>query len=65
MRVTINGEAKDFPSPLSLFQLLETLGLDPRKIALERNLEIVPRSNYPRTNVSDGDELEIVHETDS
>lgn len=61
MRVTINGEARDFPSPLSLLQLLESLGLDPRKIALERNLEIVPRSNYPRTNVSDGDELEIVH----
>jgi thiazole synthase len=61
MRVTINGEPRDFPAPLPLLQLLETLGLDPRKIALERNLEIVPRSNYPQTEVSDGDQLEIVH----
>lgn len=61
MRVTINGEPREFPAPLPLLQLLETLGLDPRKIALERNLEIVPRSTYPQTEVSDGDELEIVH----
>lgn len=61
MRVTINGEAREFPAPIPLLQLLETLGLDPRKIALERNLEIVPRSSYPVTDVADGDQLEIVH----
>jgi thiazole synthase len=61
MRVTINGEPRDFSAPLTLFQLLDDLGFDARKIALERNLEIVPRSAYRETAVEDGDELEIVH----
>ena len=61
MNVTINGEARAFVAPLTVSQLLDQLGLDSRKIALERNLEIVPRSAYPETVVGDGDRLEIVH----
>lgn len=61
MRVQINGEAQRFNGPLSVRALLETLGLDARKIAVERNLEIVPRSAYGATEVEDGDRLEIVH----
>lgn len=61
MNVTINGEARAFAAPLTVSQLLDQLGLDSRKIALERNLEIVPRSAYPQTVVGEGDRLEIVH----
>lgn len=61
MRLTINGEEQSFPAALTVAQLLDRLGLDPRKVALERNLEIVPRSAYGQTLVGDGDRLEIVH----
>ena len=46
MHVTINGEAKTFTRRLTVSQLLADCGLDPRKVAVERNLEIVPRSGY-------------------
>ncbi len=61
MRVVINGENREIPTSLSITALLRDLGLDARKIALEHNLEIVPRSAYGKTMVSDGDRLEIVH----
>ncbi len=61
MRVVINGENREISSSLSVAALLRDLGLDARKIALEHNLEIVPRSAYGETMVSDGDRLEIVH----
>jgi thiazole synthase len=61
MRVTINGEAREFPALISVDALLRELEIDPRKVALERNLEIVPRSEYPQTQVAEGDSLEIVH----
>ncbi len=61
MRMTINGEERSFAGPLTVTGLLEELGLDARKIALERNLEIVPRSSYAETNLEDGDKLEIVN----
>lgn len=61
MNVTINGENRDLSGPLSVTDLLSTLGLDPAKIALERNLEIVPRSTYADVIIGEGDRLEIVH----
>ncbi len=61
MSVVINGENREIAAPMSVSALLEDLGLDARKIALERNLEIVPRSAYDQTMVADGDRLEIVH----
>ena len=61
MYVTINGEQRELVSPVSVADLLHNLGLDARKVALERNLEIVPRSDYSGTMVGDGDRLEIVH----
>ena len=61
MSVVINGENREIPSPITVTVLLRDLGLDARKIALEHNLEIVPRSAYDQTLVSDGDRLEIVH----
>ena len=41
--------------------LIDEIGLDGRKVAVERNLEIVPRSAYGRTPIADGDRIEIVH----
>jgi thiazole synthase len=61
MQLTINGEHRDFSAALSVTELLENLGLDPRKVALERNLEIVPKSAYADTRLAEGDRLEIVH----
>jgi len=61
LNVIINGEAKHFGKAMSLNEMLVLLGLDPRKIAVERNLEIVPRSTYADVQVKDGDSFEIVH----
>ncbi len=61
MDVVINGEARQFARSLTVAALIEELGLDARKIALERNRELVPRSTYGQTEVLDGDCLEIVH----
>ena len=60
MQITINGETKRFNGPLDVAGLLETLALEPRKIAVERNLEIVPKSLYGQTALADGDRIEIV-----
>ena len=61
MRVTINGETQNFEAKLTVFELLGRIGLDPAKVAVERNLEIVPKSTYQATPLDDGDKLEIVH----
>jgi thiazole synthase len=61
MELTINGEPRRFDGPLSVAQLLRDLDLDARKIALERNLEIVPRSAFDATTLGEGDRIEIVH----
>jgi thiamine biosynthesis protein ThiS len=60
MRLTINGEERSFEKILDLAALVQALGLDARKVAVERNLEIVPRSTYARVLLADGDRLEIV-----
>ena len=61
MNLTVNGEARTFPPLADLAALVAALGLDGRKVAIERNLEIVPRSAYGRTALADGDRIEIVH----
>ena len=58
--VTINGERRELQQPLAFAELIETLGLSGKRIAIERNGEIVPRSRYDASHVSDGDRLEIV-----
>lgn len=59
--ITVNGEARDIAAPATVADLLARIGLDTRKVAVERNLEIVPRSTYAATALSPGDRLEIVH----
>jgi thiazole synthase len=61
LSVTINGEPRVVEGATSVRALLSHLGMDPTKIAVERNLEIVPRSQYDTVTVSEGDRLEIVH----
>src|SRR5215472_10267464 len=61
LRVTINGEGRQLYGPVNVRDLLAGLGLDPAKIAVERNLGIVPRSQYAAVMVGEGDRLEIVH----
>ena len=59
--LSLNGETRSFPGPLSVAGLLGVLDLDMRKVAVERNEEIVPRSIYADTALITGDTLEIVH----
>jgi sulfur carrier protein len=61
MQLTINGEERSFAALSDIASLVAMLGLDSRKVAVERNLEIVPRSRYAATPLADGDRIEIVH----
>jgi thiamine biosynthesis protein ThiS len=61
LSLTLNGEDRNFDGPLSVDGLLGALGLDRRKVAVERNEVIVPRSNYAETWLAGGDAIEIVH----
>jgi sulfur carrier protein len=60
MQYYINGEAKTLPNAQTVAALAETLGLDARKVAIEVNLSIVPRSLYAQTALNEGDHIEIV-----
>jgi thiazole synthase len=59
--IRVNGEHRRVADGLTLSQLALELGLEPTKVAVERNLEVVPRSTLVDVRVEDGDELEIVH----
>lgn len=59
--VRINGEHRRVRQGITLAELAGELGLAPEKVAVERNLEVVPRSTLRQVAVEDGDELEIVH----
>ncbi|MDR1994599.1 sulfur carrier protein ThiS [Azonexus sp.] len=56
----INGEVRQFPDPLTVAGLIEQLGYAGQRIAIERNGEIVPRSQHETTPLAGGDRLEIV-----
>ena len=61
MNLTVNGETRSLAGVTHVASLVAALGLDGRKVAVERNLEIVPRSAYESTSLEDGDRIEIVH----
>ena len=61
MRVTVNGEARNFDGPIDVASLIAVLGLEPRRVAIERNREIVPKSLYTKTTLTENDAIEIVH----
>ena len=60
MRLQINGEPREGVAAATVAALVAELGLDVRKVAVERNLEIVPRSLYGRVALAEGDRIEIV-----
>ena len=59
--IRVNGETRQISSGLTIAAMLAELGLDARKVAVERNLEIVPRSTLREVPAEDGDSFEIVH----
>jgi len=59
--VRINGEHRRILAGMTIAELANELGLEPAKVAVERNLEVVPRSTLGQVQVEDGDDLEIVH----
>jgi thiamine biosynthesis protein ThiS len=60
LRLTLNGEERSFEGVTSIAALVAALDLDTRKLAVERNLHIIPRSAYAATPIADGDRIEIV-----
>lgn len=58
--ISVNGEVRREAAGVRLGELLSRLKLDPRKVAVERNRSIVPRSCYGEVQLEDGDALEIV-----
>ena len=60
MRLTVNGEMRDAPDKATLADLLASLGIEGRRVAVERNLEIAPKSLWGEIVLAEGDRLEIV-----
>ena len=60
LTLKINGENRQFPAPLTVAGLIEQLGYAGKRIAVERNGEIVPKSQHANTELASGDQLEIV-----
>ncbi len=61
MTIQLNGEPREVPEGLTLAALIEWLKLSGDRVAVERNLEIVPRSRWNATLIQAGDQLEVVH----
>src|SRR5712691_9678584 len=59
-KITVNAEPRSFPDPLSVAELIRTLGKDPGKLAVEVNRDVVPRAEHPARSLCDGDAVEIV-----
>jgi sulfur carrier protein len=60
IRVVLNGAPREFPAPLTFAQLIDELALAGRRLAVERNGEIVPRSRFGEARVANGDRIEVV-----
>jgi len=61
MILHLNGEKRNFPDGLTVTALVAHLGMKPDRVAVELNLEIVPRARWEATTLKDGDKLEVVH----
>ena len=60
IEIVVNGNGHNYPGPLSVAELLQQMALAGKKVAVERNGEIVPRAAHGGTLLADGDRLEIV-----
>jgi thiamine biosynthesis protein ThiS len=61
MTLHLNGEPREFPDGLTVSALVAQLGMKPDRVAVELNLEIVPRARWEATMLKNGDKLEVVH----
>jgi thiazole synthase len=61
LAIRVNGESRRVPAGVSVAQMLVELGLNPQRVAVERNLEVVPRASLADVAVADGDTFEVVH----
>ena len=60
VNIIVNGEAKSFATPINVSNLLQDMGLVGRRVAVEINLEIIPRSRYGEQLLQENDHVEIV-----
>jgi len=60
MQISVNGKPREIPPGTTLAALLQTLRLDPRQVAVERNLELAPRGEHAATELAPGDRVEVV-----
>ncbi len=61
MNILVNGETRELPEPQNLQQLIDDLALGDKRLAVELNEQIVPRSRFDQTTLQNGDVVEIVH----
>lgn len=61
MNITLNGDPRQIDNGLTVEALLLSLSLNPKKVAVERNREIVSKSTFEKVMLEEGDQLEIVH----
>lgn len=61
LSIRVNGEHRRVMGPMNVAEMLREIGLDPGRVAVERNLGVVPRSQFGDVAVEDGDDYEIVH----
>ena len=61
LSITVNGDPRRVSAGASIAGMLRELGVDPKRVAVERNLAIVPKSTLEDVRVEDGDAFEIVH----
>ena len=61
MKIMLNGDPYDVPGPLTIAGLLARLDIDSRSVAVERNLVVLKRALFDTTEVTDGDQIEIVN----
>ncbi len=60
IHVTVNGKAKEYPWAMTLMELLENLGINPKSAVVEKNLAIVDRTRLNTETIADGDSIEII-----
>lgn len=61
LELNVNGESRSFDGPLTVAGLVQALDIGGRRVAIEVNGEVVPRSRHPEHELADGDRVEIVH----
>jgi thiamine biosynthesis protein ThiS len=61
LRIEVNGESREVEQGTTLAELVNQLALVPARLAIERNREVVRRADWPQTELSEGDRIEIVH----